>query len=76
MKTAKSASIVSVYVEIGRKRTFAGAIEWPGWCRSGRDEASALQALLDYAPRYARVLRKSELDFRPPTELSAFKIVE
>jgi hypothetical protein len=33
-----------VYLEIGKKRTFAGAIAWPGWCRSGRDEEAALQA--------------------------------
>lgn len=47
----------SVYIEVGQKRTFAGAIEWPGWCRSGKDEATALQALLDYGGRYERVLR-------------------
>jgi hypothetical protein len=44
-----------VYVETGAKRAFACAVEWPGWCRGGRDEASALEAMLDYAPRYARV---------------------
>jgi hypothetical protein len=36
------------------KRTFAGAIDWPGWRRSGRDAAAARQALVDYGPRYAR----------------------
>jgi len=39
-----------VYLESGSRRTFAGAIDWPGWCRSGRDEASALEALLSYGP--------------------------
>jgi len=38
-----------VYLETGQKRVFAAAVDWPGWCRSGRDEASALQALCDYA---------------------------
>ena len=28
---------IAVYLEIGEKRTFAGAMDWPGWCRSGRD---------------------------------------
>ncbi|MFN2292212.1 MAG: hypothetical protein ACK2UC_13550 [Anaerolineae bacterium] len=57
---------VPVYLEIGRKRTFAGAIRWPGWCRSARDEASALQALVDYAPRYARALQSVRLAFEIP----------
>ena len=34
-----------VYLEVGSKRVFAGAVDWPGWCRSGRDEATALEAL-------------------------------
>jgi hypothetical protein len=67
---------IEVYLEIGKKRTFAGAIDWPGWCRAGRDEQSALQALFDYGPRYARVLRSSGLEFEAPAELSAFHIVE
>jgi hypothetical protein len=41
-----------VYLEVGAKRVFAGALEWPGWSRSGRDEAAALQALVAYGPRY------------------------
>jgi len=42
---------VEVALEVGSKRTFATALDWPGWCRSGRDEAGALDALLAYAPR-------------------------
>ncbi len=69
-------SQIEVYLEIAQKRTFAGAVEWPGWCRSGRDEASALQALFEYGPRYARVLRAARLGFRAPTEASAFAVIE
>ena len=29
-----------VYVERGTKRAFASAADWPGWCRSGKDEAA------------------------------------
>jgi hypothetical protein len=47
---------IEVYLEIGKKRTFAGALSWPGWCRSGKDEAAAVQALYDYGARYAYVL--------------------
>lgn len=67
---------VPVYMEVGRKRTFAGAIEWPGWCRSGKDEASALQALFDYGPRYAQVLRGSGVKFEAPERPSELKVVE
>jgi hypothetical protein len=34
-----------VYLEVGEKKTFACSVDWPGWCRSGRDEDAALQAL-------------------------------
>jgi hypothetical protein len=52
---------LAVYLEIGQKRTFAGAIEWPGWCRSGRGEEQALEALLACADRYARVVEAAGL---------------
>src|SRR3972149_4593230 len=39
-----AAEEIRVYLEIGRRRTFAGAVDWPGWCRSGRDEAGAVAA--------------------------------
>lgn len=47
---------IAVYLEAGKKRTFACAVEWPGWCRSGRDEAAALGDLVAHAPRYAAAL--------------------
>jgi hypothetical protein len=65
-----------VYVERGAKRTFAGAIEWPGWCRSGKDEASALDALLAYAPRYARAVARSRLGFHAPKDVASLEVVE
>ena len=67
---------IRVYLETGQKRTFAGAIDWPGWCRGGRDEESALQALFDYGSRYARVLRAAKLGFQAPTDVSALAVVE
>ena len=47
-----SRSALPVYVETGRKRAFSTAIEWPGWCRSGRGEGAAIAALLAYGARY------------------------
>ena len=73
---AQSSNNIDVYLEIGRKRTFAGVIEWPGWCRMGRDETSALQALFEVGPRYARILRRTRLGFQVPHDISAFAVVE
>ena len=66
----------NVYLEVGQTRTFAGALDWPGWCRSGRDEESALQALFDAGSRYARVVSGAKLGFRAPKEASALVVVE
>ena len=73
---AKSSHTLDVYLEIGDKRTFAGAIDWPGWCRMGRDEDSALRALVDYGPRYAGVLRAAQIAFHAPADTSALAVVE
>lgn len=43
---------VPVTLEIGKRRTFAQAVGWPGWCRAGKGEDLALANLLDYADRY------------------------
>jgi len=66
----------AIYLEVGRRRTFAGALDWPGWCRSGKDEATALQALLAYAPRYAQVLQPTGLAFTPPGDVAQLQVVE
>ena len=67
---------VTVFVEIGKKKTFVGALDWPGWCRSGRDENTALQALIDYGPRYAQVLQPAKFDFLIPHDPSDLVVVE
>lgn len=66
---------IPVYLEVAPKRTFAGAIDWPGWARSGRTEADALEALLAYAPRYAKLV-SARVGFGEPERTSAFEIVE
>ncbi|MBM2809691.1 MAG: uncharacterized protein HW416_450 [Chloroflexi bacterium] len=67
---------VPVYLEIGRNRTFAGAIEWPGWCRSGRNEAEALATLVAYGPRYARAIDSEPHQFQAPEDVSSLQVVE
>ena len=41
-----------VYLESGRTWTFAAALDWPGWCRRGKGDDAAVEALLSYADRY------------------------
>lgn len=65
-----------VYLEIGQKRTFAGALEWPGWNRGGRSEAEALATLSAYGSRYRRVVRRVGLEFEIPATMPAFSVVE
>jgi hypothetical protein len=72
----QSRTKIPVYLEVGSKRTFAGAIHWPGWCRSGRDEAAALDALVAYGSRYARVLQAVQLAFEQPLATSDLTIEE
>ncbi|MGN6610700.1 MAG: hypothetical protein ACTHLJ_02905 [Angustibacter sp.] len=48
-----------VALERGRTWTFASALDWPGWCRRAKTRAgdeAALEALLEYADRYAAVV--------------------
>lgn len=50
---------IPVCLEIGSKKVFASALDWPGWSRAGRDEEAALEALASYQPRYAMVARRA-----------------
>ena len=72
---AGSLEPTAVYLEVGKKRVFACALEWPGWCRSGRTEEQALEALAAYAERYAVVAREVGVHFSGILE-NAFDIVE
>jgi hypothetical protein len=67
---------VDVYVEVGAKRVFAGALDWPGWCRSAHHEEGALEALIAYGTRYADVLEGSGVRFTPPAKASTLEVVE
>jgi hypothetical protein len=44
---------IEVVIEATPRKTFASAIDWPGWSRSGKTEELALEALAAYARRYA-----------------------
>ena len=62
-----------VFLEVGEKKTFASAADWPGWSRAGKSEQAALDALAAYASRYAPVAKLAGVSFPAnPT----FKVVE
>jgi hypothetical protein len=66
---------ITVYLEVTPKRTFAGAVDWPGWCRSGRTADEALEALVAYGPRYAKAVGKGT-GFRAPADASHLEVTE
>ena len=67
-------SAIPVYIESGPKLSFACAYDWPGWCRSAKEEKAALERLAVYAPRYAPVATKAKLPFDPRE--NPFRVVE
>ena len=60
--------MIGVSLEVGAKKAFAAAIDWPGWCRAGRTPDAALAALEDYVARYAPVAARAGLTL-PEAEL-------
>jgi hypothetical protein len=69
-------SQVAVVLEVGKKRVFAIARDWPGWCRSGSNEGTALQALFAYGPQYQMALKSSKIRFTPPKQLTQLVVVK
>ena len=65
---------IGVYLEVGAKRVFASAADWPGWSRTDKDESKALEKLALYASRYARVVWLARIDF--PKGRTDFDVLE
>lgn len=72
---ARSDRPYDIYLEAGQKKVFAVAVNWPGWCRFGKDERSAVQMLIDAAPRYAKIVTSANLEFNVPETTSQLSIV-
>ena len=72
---AKTGATTPVCLEIGQKRVFASALEWPGWSRSAKSEEEALRALADYAARYKPAAERAGVRF-PARAANAFDVVE
>jgi hypothetical protein len=54
---------LDVVIESTPRKTFASALYWPGWSRSGKTDEAAVEALLAYAPRFEAVAREAGLAF-------------
>ncbi len=65
-----------IFIEKTRKKTFAGAVDWPGWCRSGKNGESTLQALFQYASRYSELMKIAGIPFDPPQSTADFVITD
>jgi hypothetical protein len=59
-----AADRLPVGIERGANRTFAWVMDWPGWCRSGKGEELAFEALIAAAPRYAVVASTAGLKMK------------
>jgi len=64
-----------VYLEVGAKKVFACALDWPGWCRSAKTEEAALEVLAAYAGRYEPVAAEAGIRF-PKSAGDGFDLVE
>jgi hypothetical protein len=53
---------IEIGEEVGAKKTFVWVLDWPGWCRAGKDAALAIDSLIEHGPRYAIVATEAGLD--------------
>jgi hypothetical protein len=67
---------MNIFIESGKKKVFVGAVDWPGFCRYGRDEQKAVETLLSYGDRYAKLLTHTEILFDKPQDSSELVAVE
>lgn len=67
---------VDAVLEVAAKRSFASALDWPGWSRGGRSPDDALAALAAYGPRYAKVAERAKLKFEAPESTADIRVTE
>lgn len=68
--------MTDVYLEVGKRRVFACAWGWPGWCRAGRTEDAALSALKAAAPRFAVVCALAGAAFDADAAVARLNVLE
>jgi hypothetical protein len=69
------APVMDVYLETGPKKSFACALDWPGYCRSGESDDEALENLARYGDRYLAAVGR-ESGFSPPTSTNDLVVRE
>ncbi|MBA2731222.1 MAG: hypothetical protein H0U48_10800 [Euzebyaceae bacterium] len=74
-KSTTRPGAIPIYLETGKRRVFACSMDWPGWCRAGKDEQRAMEALAAAAPRYAIVAAAAGRSF-PAKAGGNFQVVE
>jgi hypothetical protein len=60
---------IAVSIEAAPKKSFATAVDWPGWSRSGKAEGLAIETLASYAERYARIAKLAGEELADPGRL-------
>jgi hypothetical protein len=58
---------IEVYAEAGKSKVFVSAYDWPGWARGAKTEEAALEAMAEYAERYAPVAERAGLKLPAPS---------
>ncbi len=64
-----------VGIELGKRKAFAWALDWPGWCRWAKDEASVIATMERYATRYEAVAQLASQQFDPTEGLEVVERV-
>lgn len=67
---------MNIYLELGKKRTIAVALDAIGFYRMAKSEEEALASLLEYSPRYAKLMQAGGIDFQAPNSLDDLVIVK
>ena len=70
------ASGIPVYLEVGSKKVFACAVDWPGWARAAKDADTALDTLAEYAGRYENVATAAGVKLPAAARRGTFEVVE
>jgi hypothetical protein len=65
-----------VYLEVGKRRVFACAVDWPGWCRAGSTEEAALAALEAAAPGFELACVRSGIAFDASSATADLEVIE
>jgi hypothetical protein len=71
-----SVTPIEVLLEVGSKRCFARALDWPGLARAAKDPHLALDALADAVPRYRSVLTAARISHGPLRATPALSVTE